>query len=381
MIFYFDNAATSWPKPESVYKAMDNFARHIGGNPGRSAHRLSIAGAKIIYETRELLANLFGINDSSRIIFTANATEAINLGLKGILKKNDNVIVSSFEHNSVMRPLRFLEKELNISITVVPPSSSGPVDIKELEKNISDQTKLIVISHISNVTGEILPVNEIGSIARKYNILFMVDGAQSAGSIPINLAEIGVSLFAFTGHKGLMGPQGTGGLYIAPDVDLIPLKQGGTGSRSEYEEQPDFLPDKYEAGTPNTVGIAGLGAGVKFILNTGIEKIWKKKKSLSQYLLERLKSIKDVQIYGSFKEDKLPIVSFNLGKIQPSKVAQLLDEKYKIMVRPGLHCAPLAHRTIGTFPEGTVRISLGYFNTEKEIDYLIKCLKKINKSV
>jgi len=209
----------------------------------------------------------------------------------------------------------------------------------------------------------------------------MVDGAQSAGSIPINLAEIGVSLFAFTGHKGLMGPQGTGGLYIAPDVDLIPLKQGGTGSRSEYEEQPDFLPDKYEAGTPNTVGIAGLGAGVKFILNTGIEKIWKKKKSLSQYLLERLKSIKDVQIYGSFKEDKLPIVSFNLGKIQPSKVAQLLDEKYKIMVRPGLHCAPLAHRTIGTFPEGTVRISLGYFNTEKEIDYLIKCLKKINKSV
>lgn len=379
-IVYFDNAASSWPKPEAVYKAMDDFMRNVGGNPGRSGHRLSIQAARIIYEARESLACLFGLADSGRIIFTANATEALNLAIKGILRKGDQVVTTGFEHNSVMRPLRFLEKELKLRISPVGPSNSEMVDLSLLEKNITPRTRLIIGIHGSNVTGDILPIEKIAKIARKHKILFMVDGSQTAGSVPINLSELDIDMFAFTGHKALLGPQGTGGLYIKEEIELKPLKQGGTGSRSESEEQPDFLPDKYESGTPNTVGIAGLGAGVKYILKIGIQKIWEKKKYLRSYLLKRLQSVDRIHIFGSFKQEGLSVISFNIYGISPAKMALDLSEKYMIMTRPGLHCSPLAHRTIHTFPEGTLRISLGNFNTKKEIDYFIKCLKIIEKN-
>lgn len=376
-IIYFDNAASSWPKPEAVYKAMDNFMRNIGGNPGRSGHRLSIEAAKIIFESRESLACLFGIADSSRIIFTSNATEALNLAIKGVLKRGGYVITTGFEHNSVMRPLRFFEKELNIRVTTIGPLKGEIVDLKLLEKAITAKTKLIISIHGSNVTGDIAPIEKISGIAKKHKIPFLVDASQAAGSVPINLSQIEVDMFAFTGHKALLGPQGTGGLYIKEGIELVPLKQGGTGSRSESEEQPEFLPDKYESGTPNTVGIAGLGAGVKYILKTGIKKIWERKKHLRSYLLKSLQSLDRINIYSSFKPEGLAVVSFNLDNIGPAKIAQDLSEKFGIMTRPGLHCSPLAHRTIQTFPEGTLRVSLGNFNTEREIDYFIRCLKKI----
>jgi cysteine desulfurase family protein len=379
-IVYFDNAASSWPKPEEVYKAMDDFMRHVGGNPGRSGHRLSIEAAKIIFDARESLAELFGVKDSSRIILTSNATEALNLAIKGIVKKGGHIITTGFEHNSVMRPLRYLEKVLGVQITIIGPSEDSPIDLKALEKAITPKTSLIISTHGSNVTGDIFPIAEIAMITRKHKIPFLVDASQAAGSLPVDLSSLGIDMFAFTGHKALFGPQGTGGLYIKEGIELTPLKQGGTGSRSESEEQPGFLPDKYESGTPNTVGIAGLGAGVRYILKTGILEIRGKKKHLRSYILKKLKDIDGIDIYGNFKAEGLALVSFNISGISPAKIAGDLSEKYSIMTRPGLHCSPLAHRTIRTFPEGCLRVSLSSFNTEEEIDYFIRCLKKISKN-
>ncbi|MCX5707920.1 MAG: aminotransferase class V-fold PLP-dependent enzyme [Candidatus Omnitrophica bacterium] len=379
-ITYFDNAASSWPKPEVVYQAMDDFMRNIGGNPGRSGHRVSIAAARIIFEARESLAGLFGLADSSRIIFTANATEALNLAIKGALKKGGQVITSGFEHNSVMRPLRFLEQESKVQITSIGPSQDEMVDLRLLEKAITAQTKLIVSVHGSNVTGDIAPIEKISAIAKKHKIPFLVDASQTAGCMPIDLSRLEIDMLAFTGHKALLGPQGTGGLYIKEGIELAALKQGGTGSSSESERQPDFLPDKYESGTPNTVGIAGLGAGVKYILKTGIQEVWKKKKHLRAYLLKSLGSIDRIKIYGNLQPEGLAVVSFNLGDLSPSEIARQLSEKFAIMTRPGLHCSPLAHRTINTFPKGTLRASLSNFNTSQEIDHFIKCLKKIARN-
>jgi Selenocysteine lyase len=274
---YFDNAASSWPKPERVYRAMDACMRNAGGNPGRSGHRLSLQAARIIFETRESLAELFGVADSSRIILTSNATESLNLAIKGILKTGDHVITTGFEHNSVMRPLRFLEKESKLSLSCIGPSHKESLDLPLLEKAITAKTKLIVSMHGSNVSGDIFPIAQIAGIAKRHGIVFLVDASQTAGSLPIDLTKLGVDLCAFTGHKALLGPQGTGGLYIREGIVLRALKQGGTGSRSESEEHPEFLPDKYESGTPNTVGIAGLGAGVKYILSTGVRNIGEKK--------------------------------------------------------------------------------------------------------
>jgi len=397
-MIYFDNAATSFPKPGTVYQAMENFMKNIGGNPGRSGHRLSIEAARIIYETRENLAELFKVKDSSRIIFTANATEALNLGIKGLLQTGDEVITSSFEHNSVMRPLRTLEKEDKVKVEVISPGNSEIIDLKKLESRITKRAKLIICIHASNVTGDLMPIEKIGKITRKHNVIFMVDAAQTAGTYPIDVEKLNIDLLAFTGHKALFGPQGTGGLYISEGIELKPLKQGGTGSNSEFEEQPDFLPDKYESGTPNTVGIAGLGAGVKFILQEGVDKIKLRKRNLTEYLLAKLNTIKGIRIYGHLIGDLSPlrrpadeawpkrhgtnnpdkrtsIVSFNIRNLPPSEVSQILSEKYEIMTRPGLHCSPAAHKTLGTFPDGTVRISLSYLNTEKEIDQLIAALK------
>ena len=382
-MIYFDNPATSWPKPPQVKEAMDRFMEEVGANPGRSGHSLSIEAARIIYETREALSTLFHIKDPSRIVFTLNATESINLALKGLLKPGDHVITSSMEHNSVMRPLRDLEKK-GVELTILPCSEQGALDPIEVEKKIKSNTRIVVLNHASNVIGTLLPVKEVGQIARKYNSLFLVDAAQTAGTVPIDIEKDGIDLLAFTGHKSLYGPQGTGGLVIGERIDekeMIPLKQGGTGSRSEFEEQPDFLPDRFESGTPNSVGIAGLLAGIQFVLGKGVEQIRQHEMGLIKTLIEDLKKIPEIKLYGPEKQvHRIAILSFNLTQLSPSNVALRLEQEFGILCRPGLHCAPAAHRTIGTFPKGTIRFGLSAFNTEAEIETAIQAASKISKS-
>jgi cysteine desulfurase family protein len=381
-MIYFDNPATSWPKPPQVKEAMVKFMEEIGANPGRSGHTLSIEAARIIYEARESLSVLFHVKDSSRIVFTLNATESINLALKGILKYKDHVITSSMEHNSVMRPLRDLEKR-GIALTVVPCFEDGTLDPREVEKKILSTTKMIVLNHASNVTGTLLPIREVGKIARKYNLLFLADVAQTAGAYPIDVEKEGIDLLAFTGHKSLYGPQGTGGLVIGERInekEIIPLKQGGTGSRSEFEEQPDFLPDRLESGTPNGVGIAGLLAGIQFVLGKGVEQIRQNESTLLEKLIMGLKKIPQVKLYGpESQEDRIATLSFNFTHLSPSDGASRLEKEFGILCRPGLHCAPAAHHTIGTFPEGTIRFGLGTFNAEEEIETAIQAISLISK--
>jgi len=381
-MIYFDNAATTWPKPPEVKEAMVRFMDEIGANPGRSGHLLSIEAARILYEARETLSKLFNVKDPSRIIFTLNATESINLALKGLLRSGDHVLTSSMEHNSVMRPLRDLEKR-GVELTLVPCSSKGELDPEDMKKRIQPNTKIIVLNHASNVTGTILPVREVGKIARNHQILFLVDAAQTAGAYPIDMENDKIDLLAFTGHKSLYGPQGTGGLVIGGNVniqDLTPLKQGGTGSRSEFEEQPDFLPDRYESGTPNAVGIAGLLAGVQSVLKRGVSQIHQGEIALIENLVRGLEEIPSVKIYGPPKgRDRMATLSFNISSLSPSDVASRLENGFGILCRPGLHCAPSAHRTLGTFPEGTVRLSLGCFNTREEVHHAIEAIHHLSK--
>jgi cysteine desulfurase/selenocysteine lyase len=379
-MIYLDNPATSWPKPPQVKEAMNRFMEEVGANPGRSGHFLSIEAARIVYETREALSVLFHVKDSSRIIFTLNATESMNLALKGLLKPRDHVITSSMEHNSVMRPLRDLERK-GITLTVVPCFEDGTLDPREVEKRIQSTTRMIVLNHASNVTGTLLPILEIGKIAGAHNLLFLVDAAQTAGAYPIDVEKDGIDLLAFTGHKSLYGPQGTGGLVIGERInekEMVPLKQGGTGSRSEFEEQPDFLPDRFESGTPNGVGIAGLLAGVQFVLEKGVEQIRQHEIGLTQKVIEGLRRISRVKLYGPQNQrDRIATLSFNFTHLSPSEGALRLEKEFGILCRPGLHCAPSAHRTIGTFPEGTIRFGLSVFNTEEEIDAAIQAVSSI----
>jgi cysteine desulfurase family protein len=381
-MIYLDNSATSWPKPSRVKEAMIKFIEEVGANPGRSGHLLSIEAARIIYETREALSNLFHVKDPLRIVFTLNATESLNLALKGLLKPGDHVMTSSMEHNSVMRPLRDLEKK-GIEVSIIPCSSEGKLDPQELEKRIQSNTRMIVLNHASNVTGTLLPIKEAGLISRRYNLLFLVDAAQTAGAYPIDMERDEIDLLAFTGHKSLYGPQGTGGLVIGERVkekEMIPLKQGGTGSRSEFEEQPECLPDRFESGTPNGVGLAGLLAGVQFVLEKGVEQIHQQEIGLTRKLIKGLKEIPQVKLYGPEKgEQKIATLSFNIANLSPSDVALRLEREFGILCRPGLHCAPAAHRTIGTFPDGTVRFGLGAFNTEGEIEAVIHAVSAISK--
>ena len=378
-MIYFDNAATSWPKPPGVVEAMVHFMGEVGANPGRSAHRLSIAAARIVYEARESLAELFHVADPLRIVFGPNATEALNLALCGYLRPGDHVITSSMEHNSVMRPLRALERR-GVEVTVVPCSPQGFLDPTDLEAAIRPNTVMIALNHASNVVGSLLPIGEAGRIARRHGLILLVDAAQTAGAVPMDMEADRIDLLGFTGHKSLYGPMGTGGLVIGPRVDLDrlePLKRGGTGSRSEHEEQPDFLPDKCESGTPNAVGLAGLAAGVRWVLETGVEAIRQHEVALTQRLIEGLKAIPGVTVYGGLETTRqVAVVSFNVEGLEPSEVGLRLDEEYGILCRVGLHCAPAAHKTIGTFPAGTVRFSLGYFNTEEEVERAIEAVSE-----
>ena len=380
-IIYFDNAATSWPKPPEVHAAMQKYMRKIGANPGRSGHRLSVEAARVIYDTREKLAQLFNVSDPLRIVLTKNATEALNIAILGFLKPGDHVITSSMEHNSVMRPLRAMENR-GVSLTVIPCNKSGMIDAAQISTAIKKNTKAIFMTHASNVTGTVMPLADIGRIARERGLVFCVDTAQTAGSCPIDVEEMNIDLLAFTGHKSLFGPSGTGGLFIREGLEkrIEPICVGGTGSRSEVEEQPDFMPDRYEAGTPNTVGIAGLQAGVDFVLSKGVSEIKDKEDSLVKMFMDGVRDVSGVVVYGKTDAQKrTPVVSFNIEGMDPAAVALKLDERFKIMARSGIHCAPSAHKTIGTYPQGAVRFSFSCFNTPEQITQAIEALKTISK--
>lgn len=376
-IVYFDNAATSWPKPPEMMAAMINYNGIIGGNPGRSGHQRSLDAGRIILETREALAELFGCRNSLRIALTKNATEALNIALLGILRPGDHVIASGMEHNSVMRPLRFLETK-GVQLSVVSCLGDGRLNPEDVRAAIRPYTRLLVVAHASNVTGTIQPVAALGQIASEHGFLFCLDAAQTAGTLPIHVDEMVIDLLAFSGHKSLFGPQGTGGLYIREGIEthLRPLLLGGTGSHSEFEVQPDFLPDKYESGTPNAIGIAGLGAGVRFVLATGIAAIRRKEEGLTDKFLKGLASLKGITVYGPpDAASRTAVVSFNIDGISPSEAALELDERFGILCRHGLQCSPAAHRTIGTFPKGTIRFGFGYFNNDEEISFALEAIR------
>jgi cysteine desulfurase family protein len=380
-ILYFDNAATTWPKPPETLQAMIRYQETVGGSPGRSAHRLSIEAARIVYDTREAVAELFGIDDPFRVAFTKNATEGLNIAIQGLLKPGDHCVTSGMEHNSVMRPLRAMEAK-GVALSVVPCQSDGTLNPADVDAAIGPRTRLIILIHASNITGTLMPVAEVGAIAQRHGIPLLVDAAQTAGALPINVNAMNIDLLAFTGHKSLFGPQGTGGLYIRKGLDeqIAPLMMGGTGSRSEFEEQPDFMPDKYESGTQNAIGLAGLGAGIGFIRSLGVEAIRQKEMTLTQAFLDGAGALPGVRLYGPREvEKRTAVVSFNIDGMVPSETAMRLDEDYGILCRPGLHCAPLAHRTAGTFPQGTVRFSFGYYNTRDQIQTALRAIEEISR--
>ncbi len=374
---YLDNAATSWPKPPGVAEAMRAYLEEIGGSPGRSGHRMAIEAAALLVEARESLAALFNVEDPSRIVFTKNATEALNLALFSLVQPGDHVVTTGVEHNSVMRPLRALEAR-GTRLTVLPCGDDGIPDIAALERVLEQPTRLLVTTHASNVIGTVVPLKQMSELARARGVPVLVDAAQTAGAHPIDVSALGIDLLAFTGHKSLFGPPGTGGLCIGPGIDLKPLVLGGTGSESELELQPRFLPDALESGTPNTVGIAGLDAGVRFVLERGVEAIAAHERMLATRLLARAAEIPGLRVYGPpGAGGRIGLASLNLDGVSPSEAGLILDRRFGVMCRIGLHCAPAAHRTLGTYPTGTVRLAWSAFTTEAEIDAALDGLAAI----
>ncbi len=374
-IIYLDNAATTWPKPEPVHEAIDFFLRRIGASPGRSGHSLSIEAGRLVFGTREAVAGFFGVSSSDRVVFTQNATHAINLALKGILGEGDHVIVSSMEHNSMMRPLRYLSDTAGVAVDVIDCSPDGTFPLRTFEESFREETRLVAVLHASNVTGALLPIRDIGKICRRKGALFLVDAAQTAGVFSIDMAEDQIDLLAFTGHKGLLGPQGIGGLCLGAGVDVAPLMQGGTGSYSEHDTHPDILPDRYESGTMNTVGIAGLGAGIRYINERGLASIREHETNLTAQLIRGLSSIEGIRLHGPCDpERQIGVVCFTIDGIRPSDIGYFLDTEFRIMSRVGLHCSPSAHRTMGTFPEGTVRFSVSCLNEEKDVERAVQAV-------
>jgi cysteine desulfurase family protein len=378
-IIYLDNAASSWPKPQAVTDAMNKCMLEYSANPGRGSHQMAVKASRVLFETRKQAAKLFGVKDPNHISFALNTTQALNQAIKGYLKAGDHVICTNVEHNSVRRPLEYLKKMIGLQITYVRVDEQGHILVKDVEEAIQGNTKLIVVNHSSNLLGSIVPVEEIGELCKRRGIKLLVDAAQSAGSLPIHVEGMNIDMLAFPGHKGLLGPQGTGGLYLSPDLELEPILHGGTGSQSEAIDQPSVRPDRYEAGTQNTVGIAGLYEGIKFVLQETVEKIHKKEWIQTQRIMEGLMGIEGVTILGpKLGQNKTGIVSFHLRNVDSSEVAFILDQSFQIAVRAGFHCTPLAHEAAGTEGTGAVRASLGYYTTDEEVETLIEAVKEIS---
>jgi len=376
-MIYLDNAATSFPKPKQVIDAVAHYLNEIGGNPGRAAHAPAREAGRVIDRTRRSLAKLLGNVEPSRILCTPSTTVALNLAFKGLLQADDHVVTTSMEHNSVMRPLRGLQK-LGISHSQIPCSPRGELDPADISPLIRPQTRLIALIHGSNVTGNLMPLSEVGRIAREHGILLLVDAAQTMGRIPIDPQESNIDLLAGPGHKGLLGPMGTGFLYVRPGLELEPLWEGGTGTYSESMEQPETWPERFESGTLNAPGLAGLAAGIAEVQKLGLEAIAAHEQSLIESLAAGLSQLPGIILYGSpDKSSCTGTLSFNVQELDCSEVAHILDTAYAIAVRSGLHCAPAAHRTINTFPHGTVRASVGPYNTQEDIHTLVHAVSEI----
>lgn len=374
-MIYLDHAATSWPKPPDVLHAMIAAMAEGGGNPGRSGHALSLRASEIIYECREAVARLFGASDPLRIAFTANATEALNLAIKGTLKPGDHAIYSSMEHNAVWRPLKALELR-GVTLTMVEAGRDGIVPPERIAAALRPNTRLVVLTHASNVNGAINDIAATGALVRAHGALFLVDAAQTAGSIPIDVEAMAIDLLAFPGHKGLLGPQGTGGLYIRPGLDLSPLKEGGTGSLSHRAEMPAMVPDRYESGTPNTPGLAGLKAGITHVLARGVAAIREAEIAHITRLRAALRDIPGVTLHGPENiADCAGIVALTVAGRDPEDLAAELSGTYSIACRAGLMCAPLAHATLGT--TGVLRLSAGDSTTDEDISATIAALRTI----
>ena len=382
MDIYLDNASTTFPKPKTVVDSIYNFLTNIGGNPGRSNHENSLNTNRILLNTRETIANFFGFSSIENVIFTNNITTSLNILINGSLSKGDHVITSSMEHNSVLRPLINLKNNSIIELDIIKANKFGFIEPLDIKKAIKSNTKLVILSHASNVFGTIQKIKEIGLICKEHNLFFVLDSAQSAGVLDINFKELNLSALAFTGHKSLFGPQGIGGFILNDEFNEIcsPFILGGTGSLSHSLIQPNFLPDKFESGTLNMPGIVGLYEGFKFLQNEGLHTIREHNKDLRNILVSEMKNIKDIILYDDFNNlnDYTSCISFNMKDLDTSELSFILDNDYNIKNRSGLHCAPLAHETLGTFPSGTVRLSLSYFNTKEEIDYTLMALNKIS---
>ncbi len=374
MSVYLDNAATSFPKPDRVVEAVGRVLGSIGASPGRGSHRHARKSMDIVTECRRKSAGILGVGDINRVVFTKNATESINLVLKGWLKPGDRVLFSAMEHNSVVRPLtRLASRGVNIEMI---PCPGGALDVRMLRKMLKSKARLVVLVHVSNVNGELMPVEEVAELCAASGSPLLLDAAQSAGIQPIDAEKLGIGMLACSGHKALLGPAGVGILYVRPDLDVLPLMEGGTGSRSEELQQPDFCPDRYESGTPNLPGLAGLSEGIGYILDTGMDRIRKHEIELANHIEKELTDISGVRVFVPQKRGS-GTVSFVVDGMNPADTGAVLDQVFDIAVRTGLHCAPLAHRTLGTLPEGTVRVSPGYSTTAENIQFFLNGLRLI----
>lgn len=375
---YLDNAATSFPKAPGVAAAVAGFLTNSGVNINRGLYSASFETANIVYETRELLCRLFNFPKPENVIFTKNITESLNVILKGLLKPGNHVLVSTMEHNAVMRPLASLA-EKGVEVSAVHCNHQGELSPGDLRLQIKSNTKAIVITHASNVSGTIMPLEEVGQLCREHKLFFIVDSAQTAGFLSIDFLALQADAFAFTGHKGLLGPQGIGGFYLSDQLASLvePLIEGGTGSASDSVFQPSYLPDRFEAGTLNLPGIYGLNASLKYLIREGIPAIREKELSLVQRFMENVQTLPGIQLLGPDpKHERTGIASLNFLNHDNAQVSYELFKDFGIMTRCGLHCAPAAHRTLGTFPQGTVRFSFGHFNSLQDVDYVIHSLRK-----
>ena len=375
-MIYLDSSATSFLKPPQVAEAVFRSFNTIG-NAGRGAHAPTLNASRLIYDTREKLAALFGTPDPSRIAFTCNATEALNIAIHGAIHPGEHVITTACEHNSVLRPLYLKEKE-GTELTIIPADKKGRIRYDLLESSVKSNTSAIVLTHASNLSGNVTDLAFVSNFAKKHGLLLIVDASQTAGSLPINVVKMGIDILCFTGHKGLFGPQGTGGLYVREGLTLSPLKSGGSGIHSFDRQHPTDMPTALEAGTLNGHGIAGLNAGLDYILSTGVKNIHAKEISLARRFVNGISDIFDLKLYGDIDAPlRTPIISLNIGNMSSASVSDILWEDYEICVRAGAHCAPLMHKTFGTEKQGAVRFSFSCFNTEAEIDTAIQAMHEI----
>lgn len=375
-MIYLDNAATTMQKPEEVIEAVVQ-AMHSMGNAGRGAHSASLEASRTIYDTRELLCRFFGGTDPRRLVFTSNSTESLNIAIKGLFEPGDHVITTMLEHNSVLRPLYEMEKR-GVELTIIPADKKGVIDYNDIEKVIRPNTKAVVCTHGSNLTGNLVDIERIGKITRKNGLLLVVDASQTAGVFPIDVEKMQIDVLCFTGHKGLLGPQGTGGMYVREGIQIRPLKSGGSGVQTYSKSHPAEMPTALEAGTMNGHGIAGLHAAVEYIQRTGIDQIRKREQECMKRFYEGVIQVPGVKVYGDFDDmNRCAIVSLNIGDYDSSEVSDELLTEYRISTRPGAHCAPLMHEALGTVEQGAVRFSFSHFTTDEEVDTAIKAIREL----